>query len=346
MSLAKVLIVGARAWRSVAGKDTTLEQAVKQRYIRAITTKTQRSTGRNFIQYSGRDFVIVSSKRDPEPRMGVLLRGGCDLPSVFAAAPLLQRRIKGTVAIYKQGSGSGPGAEQAKGGLGANRSDQILQTLRDYPENETRHVRGRLKLGSNYLNPRLLTEKTFAIDGYPQFGEFPKNVVVLSTGSDLVRTMYRHRQHGYLVDPGGFWQNQLLDKVLPDPSVATWFKENFESIGRISVEEFTGNYERIIRILKEEVGAHVIVYNSLLLDPGNPTHNYQLLKRAPAIRRREFHLALIELSARLDFHILDVDRVLKRQGVREQVDFAHFSTEGLLPIAAEAYRILKDLEVL
>jgi hypothetical protein len=346
MSLARTLVLGARAWQAIAGKNTALERAVKQRYIRATSTRVDQTSGPGFIQHSGRDFVIIRSKSNPEPRVGILLRGGCDLPSLFAVAPLIQAEIRGTLAIYKQGSGAGPRVERAKGGLGANRSDQILQTLRQVPEEFTQEVRRRLGLGMNYLNPRLLVESDFQVDGYPQFGVFPKKVVVLSIGSDLVRPMYRHKEHGFLVDPGGFWQNQLVEKVLPDPSVAAWFKENFESIGRISVEEFTANYERIIRILKEDLGAQVIVYNSLVLDPGNPTHNYQLLKRAQAIRRREFHLALIELSTRLDFQILDVDRVLKRQGVREQVDFAHFSTEGLLPIAEEGYRILKELEVL
>ncbi|MGF1618498.1 MAG: hypothetical protein ACFCU2_11940, partial [Acidimicrobiia bacterium] len=76
----------------------------------------------------------------------------------------------------------------------------------------------------------------------------------------------------------------------------------------------------------------------------NPTHNYQLVKTAHAARRREFTIALAELSAELNFAIVDIDRILKNMGVEEQVDFAHFPVDRMGPIGVEVHRILKAID--
>lgn len=84
-----------------------------------------------------------------------------------------------------------------------------------------------------------------------------------------------------------------------------------------------------------------MVYNQLVVDPANPTHNYQLVNTAHSIRRREFGIALYELSRDLDVPIVDIDRILKGAGVEEQVDFAHFPVDRMMPIGADVYRIMK-----
>ena len=81
----------------------------------------------------------------------------------------------------------------------------------------------------------------------------------------------------------------------------------------------------------------------MVVDPANPTHNYQLVKAAHSVRRREFTIALAELSQDLGFAIVDVDRLLKAAGVDEQVDFAHFPVDRMMPIGAELHRILQRL---
>jgi hypothetical protein len=332
----RVMTYGLRLWRAMAGRDSSVERALKRRYRETQGGRISRKVGPNFVQHGGKNFVVIESRRDPEPRVGIVLRGGCDLPSMFAAAPFIQPDLQGTVAIFKQGTG---------GDLGAHRSDQILQTLKDIPADVTETVRERLRLEPSYFSPHLFEDKDFEIDGFPEFGRFPKSVVALSIGSDLVRTMYRQREYGFLVDPGGFWLNQLVDRVIPDPTVAKWFKDNFESVGKISLAESRENYRQIIPMIRERTGAEVIMYNTLVVDPGSATHNYQLLNPALSARRRKFQLALMELSAELDFPILDVDRILKRQGVQEQVDFAHVPFSQMQPIGREAHRILTELEV-
>lgn len=329
----QLLKKGAKTWRVVAGEDSAFERAVKKRYV----SRVRKKTGLNHVISTGRQFAIVRSRRGADDsRVGVLLSGGCDLATAFTAAPLIAEDIRGTVAIANIGTGSV---------LGSHRTDQILQTLGSAATSDTSDAIERLNLTDSYFQPRLFTEPTFEIVDHPEFGEYPKSVVVLSVGSDLVRNVYRHRTDGYLVDPGGFWLNNLSDKILPDPEIARWFKKNFESIGRIEVDDFARNMEEVILAIRQRLGSEVIVYNTLVVDPGSEHHNYQLLPSAHPLRRREFVLALSELSERLDFHIVDIDRLLKLGGVQEQVDFAHVPLSHTAPIGAEVYRILRELEL-
>lgn len=332
----KTLKLGAKVVRRFAGHDSALERFVRETYLGSLRKKVNKETGPGYVQHSGGSFVVMRSKADPEPKVGIMLRGGCDLPSIFVSAPMIRQQLKGTVAIYK---------DQYGGQAGGSSTSQLLQTLDGIPHEHLEEGRRWLRLGSKVFEPHLFDPEPFSIYRFPEFGTFPKSVIVLSTGSDLARSLHRHRQHGYLVDIGGWWLNQSLEKAIHDVDALNWFKENFESIGKIKVEDFYTNMEKVIALLRERTGAHVIVLNSLVIDPLKPIHNYQLLNQAHSARRRDFHLALVELSRRLDFHIIDVDRALKQQGVREQVDFAHFPVEGMLPIAEQAYRIFRELEV-
>ena len=189
-------------------------------------------------------------------------------------------------------------------------------------------------------------EPTFRLPGYGYLGDFPKQVVVLSMAADLVRSVYQHREHGLLVDPGGWWLNQDLSLVLSNLDKVTWFRENFKKLGKLPIEQFQANYRRLIPAIKERTGAQVVILNSLEVEPGSQVHNYELSVNAGTERRRAFNLALVDLSRELDFSILDVDRIMKKRGVEEQVDFAHFTTEGFRPLGEEMSRIFRDMGVL
>jgi hypothetical protein len=199
-----------------------------------------------------------------------------------------------------------------------------------------------LKLNASYFSPSFFGP-SFDVANVPQAGEFPKSVIVLGIASDEVRQVYRHRELGFLVDPGGWWLNQDLNNVLDDLSAVEWFRTKFRRAGRMSIDDFRKNNTRLVGEIRERTGADVVYYNTMVLDPANPTHNYQLVKTAHSVRRREFAIALAELSRDLDFSIVDVDRILKGAGVKEQVDFAHFPTDRMVPIGADLYRVLKDL---
>jgi hypothetical protein len=333
----KALKFGANTLSKVAGRNNAIERFVRDRYLKSIRAKTKKESGPGYVQHSGGNFVVLKSTKDPDAsRVGIVLRGGCDLPSIFVSATFIREHVKGTVAIYKDVFG---------GQAGASSTPQMLQTLDGIPREHLEDGRRMLRLGPRTFEPHLFEPGEFSIQEFPEYGTFPKSVIILSTGSDLARTLHRHKEHGYLVDIGGWWLNESLDKAIHNTEALEWFKKNFESVGKIKVEDFSKNMEKMINELRQRTGAHIIVLNSLVLDPLKPVHNYQQLNQAHSRRRRDFHLALVELSAKLNFHIVDVDRALKRHGVREQVDFAHFPIEGMLPIAEQAYRIFKELEV-
>lgn len=134
----KLLRKGVKGWRKLAGTDTAFERRFKATYRKAVVDRVRKKTGPDFVQYTGPNFAVIRSKNDPDARrVGVLLRGGCDLPSTFTAAPLIGPGLEGTVGIFKQGTG---------GELGAHRTDQMLQTLGDAATADTAEVRRRLRL--------------------------------------------------------------------------------------------------------------------------------------------------------------------------------------------------------
>ncbi|HSF87482.1 MAG TPA: hypothetical protein VLG28_17725 [Acidimicrobiia bacterium] len=332
MPLPKSVNVALKSWRRAFGENTKIENWVKDRYLHSIATEVKKDSGKGWVQYSGKSFVLVSESDDfPEPRRGIVLKGGCDMPSVFTAAPLIREGIEGTVAISRH-----------IGGTGGNRSDQILQTLEDLPHEPVAETRRMLRLSRGYFEPTFW-EPSFRLPHVPEAGEFNKDVIVLGISTDETRQLYRHREHGFLVDPGGWWLNQDLDRVLDDLTAVEWFRENFRRVGRLPIDEFRKNNTRLVTEIRDRIGAEVVFYNTMALDPANPTHNYQLVKTAHHVRRREFTIALAELSQDLDFSIVDVDRILKLAGIEEQVDFAHFPVDRMMPIGAEAHRVFKDM---
>jgi hypothetical protein len=298
---------------------------VQRRLNTVIQLATRRRQGRNFIH------VWNSGRAEP---VGIYLFGGCDMMSVFAAEPLLRAGLKGHLSIFKGGTGAA-----------SARSDIMLQSRQPLPSEQVQETVDRLQLPRNYFQPGIF-DPYFELPGRLKPNRFKKNVVILSIAPDIVRTAYRHREHGFLVDPGGWWLNQSMENVLQNMETVTWFSRNFEKIGKISPEDSMRNFEALIGYFKDTLGARVILYNSLSVEPGDQTYNYQLVRNSQTIRRRKFNLGLVELSRRLNFSIIDIDRILKQEGVREQVDFAHWPIERFETIAAEVVRILKENEVL
>ncbi len=335
MPISKGLKLGHRALRKVAGEDSKIERILKHRYMKRARGQVASESGPGWTQRAGNGWVLIGDNESFDgERRGVALRGGCDLPSVFTAAPLIRRDIKGSLAISREQTG----------GTGAHATSQVVQTLNDIPPEATAELRERLDLTTAQFEPTFFGANL----QYPhmeRFGDFPRNVVVMSAATDVVRTLYRNRKHGYYVDPGGWWLNQDLGEVLGDLSNVEWFRGEFEKVGKITIDDFMTNVASIVNELRTRANAELVMYSALVVDPEDPTHNYQLVRQASVTRRREFHIALMELSRQLNFHVVDVDRILKREGVEEQVDFAHFTAEGMKPIGAEFHRILKELEV-
>jgi hypothetical protein len=301
------------------------------------------------VRRGGGNFVYLSLPSNPQPRVGIYLKGGCDLASVFVLAPLLTEELSGTCCLYSQGIGISDSRPdiilQSRSQLAEEVLRDVLATSDDTTDATERPAGSRLGLPLEYFRP-VLFEPTFAVPGQDDLGQFPKTLVALSIGPAVARSAYRHRQHGYLVDPGGFWLNESMDKFLDNVEVARWFKRNFESVGKMTVADFHDTFGEVVRLIKQETGAQVLVFNTLVVDPGSSLHNYQFARNSPVLRRRQFDMALRELSNQLDFAILDVDRILKLSNVKKQIEFAHFPLEHMKPIAEEVHRILRELSVL
>jgi hypothetical protein len=280
---------------------------------------------------TGDNFVLVDSGSPTGKRVGIYGKGSCDMKLLYAIAPLIRPHLKGSVCIKTEGTAAD------------SRSDSLLQILDDPPQDRIDEVVNRLGVAPDFFRTELY-EPTLTVPNVTGDGleEFPKTVVCLSIAPDVNRVVYRHRVDGLLVDPGGGWLNQSLEVVMGDPQVVQWFRQSFQSTGRLSVEQFVGNFTRLIRLVQRSTGAQILVFNTLVVDPGSLMHNYQFAKQCHSLRRREFQIALADLSRALDFSIIDVDRVLKQAGVRTQIDYGHPTPVYNVFIAREIVRILRE----
>jgi hypothetical protein len=328
----RLLWSGLRAWKSIGGGDSVVGRLLGKQY-RVIKSKIKR-------KWNGDNFIIFWSNVQRERRVGIYVRGSCDLVSILFCQPLIHRLLTGTCCIIRDGL------------VSDSRSDVLLQGLQDFPQEWLDPVIARLKLPTDYFQPRFF-EKSFAVRGSHGHEEFPKTVIFISIAADVTRTVYRHRQHGFLVDPGEWWLKQSVANVLGDLSHVTWFWENFVSIGKLSVDAFAANLNKIIMILKQQTEAHILVFNTLTTDSDSPSHTERAGADSLKARRRAFNAKLEELSRHLDFSIVDVDLILKRTGLGMKGDAVNFPPEREEPsvhdafrvIAREAFRMMRELGV-
>ncbi len=186
MPVSRTLKLGHKTLRKVVGEDSKVEQVLKRRYMKRARGRVKAESGPGWAQKAGNGWVLIGENDSFDgERRGVALRGGCDLPSVFTAAPLIRRDIKGSLAISREQTG----------GTGAHASSQVVQTLNDIPPEATEELRERLGLTNAQFEPTFFGTSL----QYPhvdKFGEFPRKAVVMSAATDVVRTLYRTRKHG------------------------------------------------------------------------------------------------------------------------------------------------------
>ncbi|MEH1804956.1 tetratricopeptide repeat protein [Nostoc sp.] len=283
-------------------------------------------------EYMDSNHIIFWSDSHQENKIGIYMMGGCDLPSVFSCVPLIKPILKGTCCIIKEGQ------------IERYRSDILLQNLKKSPQNLLAPVLEKFYLPDNFFENQL-SKPDFCVSHGSGIEEFPKQVVILSIAADVARVVYQHREHGFLIDPSGWWNNQRMDLMLRDLSSANWFRKYFVSLGRMTLETFIENLTQLIQEIRQVTNVHILIFNTLTIEPGNIIHNYQFVKRPESLRRREFNLALIELSRKLNFWIVDVDKVLKQSRTKNMIDFVHFPVELYQPIGQEVFKILEELEI-
>jgi hypothetical protein len=333
----RVRRVGRKVVKSIFGDSAVTERA-KLAYRKSTALEgVKRRTTHDALIDSGPGTLVLTSRTDPEPKRGLFLWGGCDLPSAFHMERMLLRDLRGTIAMHKP-----EGTSLARCASGIS-----LGSLDPPPAEVAAETIERMGLPVDYFEPELF-EPEFDIPG-SDLGPFPKSVVVLSLGGEIIRTLYSHREYGFVVDPGGNWLTAItrgeLDSAPVDREQIAWFNKHFKRLPRSTPEAMAERYRRLIPEIKRRTRGQVVLLNTLTVEPGDRTHNFQLRRTPESARRRDFHVAATELSAELGFSIVDVDRILKQHGILRQLDFAHFPEDLMVPVAAELHRILRKMAV-
>lgn len=305
--------------RKLGGEERTVEKAA-----RSMRNAARFRAGRPIKR---RDVFAV--RKGSTQRFGVFGYGGCDILSIVGAGPSLARHADTSLCIGRFGSAH------------RTRSDLLLQSLNPPNRSVTAAVTEQLRLSEDYFMPTLF-DPTFRIPNQGGIGEFPKDVVVLSISSDTSRTLYRHREHGFLVDPGGWWLTTDMEDVLTDLSAVKWFAANFTKTRRIDVADSMDNFKEIVTEIRDRTGAFVVVMNVLTVDPGSSSLDYKHANSPNRVRRREFGIAATELAASMNLPLLDVDRLTKEMGISGQADFVHYTPEQKRLIGNEFANIVID----
>lgn len=260
-------------------------------------------------------------------RIGIYGFGGCDLTFLAGAGTMLQPRVDASLAIFRDS------------GVEGARSDFVLQCLSGVDGPVLDEVVSTLELDPTNFSSNLFDER-FPIPDHPRLGTYPKDIVVLSVSADLSRTLYQHREDGLLVDPGGWWLNADLTRVLGDLDRVKWFSSTFRKLGKIPLEAYLDNLGLIVKELRARTGATVVVTNTLVVDPGAAAVDYQFANSPATVRRRQFAIGLREAAGDLGFVLMDVDRVAKQVGISGQADFVHYTPDQKQALRTEFVRLV------
>jgi hypothetical protein len=74
------------------------------------------------------------------------------------------------------------------------------------------------------------------------------------------------------------------------------------------------NLARLIRAVKERLGAHVLICNVSTVNPEDQVHNYHGRPDTWALQAHKLNLALMELSLQEGISVIDVERLVAEHG--------------------------------
>ncbi len=163
----------------------------------------------------------------------------------------------------------------------------------------------------------------------------PAEVVVLSIQSVATNALVRHRREGWLLLPDdlGSW----------DAASRAWLARECENAGLAPLGPTMERLERLILAIEDRLNAHVLVYNLSPYVPGERVHCWVGAEESLGLRVRRFNLALADLSSRLGFSVVDVERICASAGAEKvKVGLIHLNAEGWQLVAEEVVRILED----
>ena len=163
----------------------------------------------------------------------------------------------------------------------------------------------------------------------------PADVVVLSLQSAATNALVRHRRDGWLLLPD--------DIESWDPESRAYLERECEYAGLADVGVTLRRLEQLILAIEEKLGAQVLVYNLSAVTPGERTHCWLGAEDSIGLRVQRLNLGLAELSGRLGFSVVDVDRLVACAGAdRLKIDLFHLTAEGWRLVAEEVVRILYE----
>ena len=163
----------------------------------------------------------------------------------------------------------------------------------------------------------------------------PTDVVVLSLQSAATNVLVRHRRDGWLLMPDALesW----------DPESRAYLESECEFAGLAPIDATLERLGRLVTAIEERLGAQVLVYNLSPVTPGERMHCWLGAEDSIALRVQRMNLGLAELSARLGFSIVDVDRIAACAGAeRLKIDLFHLTAEGWRLVAEDVVRILDE----
>ena len=189
--------------------------------------------------------------------------------------------------------------------------------------------------------PAALAERALPLGNHPLESQFAtgmydigNDVVILSLQPDVMNRLARHRTDGHFMYPENIAEWQEEDRI--------WFASHYERTGLLSPEQSIANLEVLIDRLHQYV-RHVLVYTMSPIVPGERTHSHIGMAETLSWRIRHFNLALIELSRRVEFSVVDVDTLFARHGAdRLKLDGVHITAEGCRLVAEEVVAILAE----
>ena len=163
----------------------------------------------------------------------------------------------------------------------------------------------------------------------------PTDVVVFSLQSAATNALVRHRRDGWLLLPD--------DLESWDPESRAYLEKECEYAGLAPIEATLERLAQLVAAVEERLRAQVLVYNVSSVTPGERTHCWLGAEDSIGLRVQRFNLGLADLSARLGFSVVDVDRIAACAGAdRLKIDLFHLTAEGWRLVAEEVVRILDE----
>lgn len=106
---------------------------------------------------------------------------------------------------------------------------------------------------------------------------------------------------------------------------------------------FCRDLRELINVVKNELSAHVVAFNSSTIDHDDLTSNYTGVNDTPALRLHRLNLALMRLSVEEGISIVDVDRLIADIGANGHVKaMQDYSEESCGLICDEFIRVVAD----